>query len=174
MRNLHRALGLSPAALCLLAVFSVLASAQRASTGAALRIVPGKSIGGVSLGDSRPDVRRQLGIPEARARFCGALGNAIERWTDPDLTLDFADIPGGWTTILLVTTNRAARTAARVGVGTSRSTLAARVHGLSCVSASAPTYCQLGDPNRAGSHVTTFLLWRGKVRRVSISLAVNT
>lgn len=133
-------------------------------------VTPGEAVGGVHLGWSMAQVRSTVGTPRSMRHLRGALGT-------PELLLHYATLSatlarrnGTFRVVSIVTAAPGARLASGVGVGTSRRLLERRLPTVRCQQT---TTCQLGDPRRAGSRITTFFLKYGRVQKIAVSTSLN-
>jgi hypothetical protein len=141
----------------------VLALALPAAAGA--KIVPQRSIAGVSLGMGQRQVLALLGQPQRKKDGKNEFG--------PYRIMYFARVTvwfQGLTSVTQVaTTSPLERTAAGVGVGSTESDVKAKVPGVACQTG----HCSIGKFN-AGARVTDFFLSAaGRVTRVVVGFVID-
>jgi hypothetical protein len=138
-------------------------------------IVPGASIGGIRLAMTRTEVMQRLGRPSATARLRGALGARELLLSYPQLTVLLSYQDANFKVTSVSTTRPSERMSDGIGVGTTMATLKAQFRPIRCDRAS-PTQetCQSGNPRKAGSHLTTFFLTRGRISKIAVSLSINS
>lgn len=117
-------------------------------------------------------VRTTLGAPRSVSVSRGPLGVHVRRLRYPLLVVDLQRLSGQPVVVRLQTSSRRVRTAAGIGVG-SRVERLQMLAGLVCNLDPGGGDCQIGDPNRRLSRVTTFSFAHDRVTLVSVALAVN-
>ena len=131
---------------------------------AGARIVPQRSIAGVELGMTRPQVRTVLGPPLRFVVGTNDFGHFIVmRYFRLRVTLQ-----GDTTVTAVQTTRRSERTRSGVGVGSTRAEVDARVLNTRC----SRRECVIGR-FRAGQRVTVFRLFRGRVTSVLVGFVID-
>ncbi len=139
-----------------------------------LLIIPGRSVGPVSLGESRAQLETSLGRPHRVLRYRGALGTRVDRYIYERLTADLSVNGSVARVIRVFSTSSLARTASGIGVGVNAGRIRRVFPSSHCRVQTKQPYCQLGNPDKSGSRFTTFFLAGAKVRSVLVALAVNT
>ena len=127
------------------------------------RIMLDRSIGAVTLLETRPDVERALG----RGMLTGSNVRIGTEVTYPKQGLEVAYAPGRSGTkvaFIILTTSRRYRTSGGVGVGSSRAGVE-KLDGVNCYSAD---QCQHGAIGQ-GEPGTAFQFQNGRVWRVAIA-----
>ena len=121
-----------------------------------------RSMEGVRIGDSQAAVRQQLGKPARKE-----LGPDFVNWryTRPAIEVTFKP-----EVITLFTASAFVRGPSDIGVGTSERRLERVVKGVSCESAEGERTCVVGS-FATGKRSTVFVLRKGKVRSITISLS---
>jgi hypothetical protein len=130
-------------------------------------IVPGVQLAGVHLLMSEPGVRHVLGKPRSIRTVKDAHQGAVRRM-DYGKTKVYLSATADGTVFSVTTTDRRQRTAAGVGVGASRATVARKVSAVHCTARA----CVVGT-QRAGQKVTTFALRDGRVARVTLAFVID-
>jgi hypothetical protein len=138
------------------------------AAGATASIVPNRSIGGASLGQTRAQVRTKLGTPLSVKRGRNDFGRyTVFRYAQVTVTFQ-----GNAGATALATTSAAQRTARGVGVGSTEAQVKARVRGVRCSSFGSLRHCTLGR-ELPGRRVTDFLLRRRRVVRVVVGFVID-
>jgi hypothetical protein len=152
--------------------WSALAAALAAAVGLPAKathlIVPGRSIGGVTLGMTQDGVRARLGKP-ARVRHGR---NAFGLWTElvyPNLRVFFQ---GDENATSVTTTSSLERTATGAGPGSTERQVRARVRHVVCRSQGAFRHCLRGRL-LPGQRVTDFFVHAGRVREVTVGFVID-
>ena len=155
-------------------LLSIVAAAGAGAGASTFRlvIVPGKSIGKVSLGETRTQLRADVGRPKKVLIYRGALGTRVERYVYRRFSADVAD--ENMRVIHILSNDPSARTTSGAGVGVREFRIHQAFPAIRCFSQNTQRYCQIGNPNRPGSRITTFFLRGGTVRTAVVALAVNT
>ncbi len=131
---------------------------------AAGTIVPQRGIAGVKLHMKTADVRARLGPPTAVQKGRNDFG----RYTTFVYSRVRVTFQSGNRVTGLRTTSRLERTAAGVGVGSTKASVKAHVAGVTCGAAQ----CFLGS-FMPGRTVTSFLLRHGRVRAVVVGIVLD-
>jgi len=159
-------------ALAGVVLLSIVAAAGAGASTFRLVIVPGKSIGKVSLGETRTQLRADVGRPKKVLIYRGALGTRVERYVYRRFSADVAD--ENMRVIHILSNDPSARTTSGAGVGVREFRIRQAFPAIRCFSQNTQRYCQIGNPKRPGSRITTFFLRGGTVRTAVVALAVNT
>jgi hypothetical protein len=129
-------------------------------------IVVGKSIRGVRLNMTQPQVRAVLGAP----RTVLHRKNDFGPYTELHYTRLKVVFQGNLTVTAVITTSPADRTAAGIGVGSTRASVRAKVPGVHCVSSG---LCQVGQ-DLPGHRVTAFFFSAaGRVNKVLVGFVID-
>jgi hypothetical protein len=148
------------------AVLAALALVASASASAA--IVANHGIGGVTLGQTRKQVRTRLGNPLTVKRGLNDFGRyTVFRYAN--VTVNFQGNAGA---TALTTTSAAERTARGVGVGSTEAQVRAGVRGVHCSRVGALRHCTVGR-ELPGRRVTDFVIRRGRVVRVVVGFVLD-
>lgn len=139
-----------------------------AATGAAVRIVPQKGIGGITLGMTREQVKARLGVPAKVRHGFGTFGP----WTTLIYDGLVVGFTGNTTANSISTRSPAERTAQGVGVGSTIQAVAANVAGSRCLKEFGYLHCYVGRwaPGRV---ITDFAITAGRVTRVSVGIVID-
>lgn len=131
------------------------------------RVVIGKSIAGVSLGDTVSDVKATLGEPRSDEEVPDEIRGTV-RVLDYGAT-ELVVSPGEGTVTSIDTTSRGQRLANGVGVGSTRKTLRRKVRRVTC----SGRICSIGSFT-PGSVVTTFRISSaGKIASIGIGYVID-
>jgi hypothetical protein len=165
----------------LLAITVVAAAALFAATfpaSASAKVVPHRSIGPITLGMSGANVKRALGKPDAvvRRRYRGRLLVKYDYMLSKTWAVTFLQRGGKLTVVEVITNNKAQRTSAGIGVGSSEARLrrahrAARCRNVSLEPGGAPVEreCVLSRRGRQ----TVFLIGVGPNPREVLTIMVR-
>lgn len=146
---------------------SVLAVVVAAPAGA--KVVPQKSIAGVTLGLTPQQVAKLKGKPTSTRYVRNEIIGRVRIDRFGSLTVMYGGDTADATSIDIETTSRRERTANGIGVGSTRKTLRAKVKGVTCEG----RLCSIGafEPGRT---VTTFRIdSRARVSSISIGIVVD-
>lgn len=121
-----------------------------------------RSMEGVRIGDSQAAVRERLGKPARKE-----LGPDFVNWRYKRPAIEVTFKPK---VITLFTASAFVRGPSDIGVGTSERRLKRVVKGVSCESAEGERTCVVGS-FATGERSTMFVLGKGKVRSITISLS---
>jgi hypothetical protein len=148
-----------------LVLMLILATAMAAAltSPAGATIIPGRSIAGVELGDSRATVRSILGDPLSIRRGRNDFG----RWTDFRYFKLVITFQGNRGATALRTTRGFERTPRGVGVGAPRANVIAE-EGARCEG----RICTVGTL-AAGERVTAFFLRSGRVSSIIVGIVID-
>lgn len=156
--------------LLLLAPLLVLAAVPAP---AAARIVPQKGIKGLELGMTVAEVRATLGSPTRFRTVRDPIIGRVRLWSYGLTTARFDGTARDARVLSLETRSRRERTAAGVGVGSTRKTVRRKVSGARCLVEFSYDHCFVGRW-RVGEVVTDFSIdRRGKVSRVVVGRIVD-
>ena len=149
-------------------ILAVVVVALALAAGASAAIVPNRSVGGASLGQTRKQVRASLGNPLSVRRGRNEFGRyTVFRYAH--VTVSFQG-NGGATA--LTTTSATQRTARGVGVGSTEAQVKTGVRDVHCARFGALRHCTLGR-ELPGRRVTDFVLRRGRVVRVVVGFVLD-
>jgi len=150
--------------------------------GAATLLVPSQAaaiiqlergISGVRLGDTKREVRQDLGKPRRIVNRTGELGPFTEFRYRGRITVTFF---GGNEVTAVATAGPGDRTARGVGVGSTRRQVRNRVPDVRCRNVPGPgpafAFCDRGQ-RRAGGRVTAFHIRNGRVFRVTVGIVID-
>jgi hypothetical protein len=172
-RRLRRAFN-KVAAPTLAVLACMLVATGMGATTLRLLILPGRSIGQASLGQTSTRLRAEFGPPQRVLRYRGALGSSVERYFYGRLTVDLRASATKMRVIRVLSNSSLARTASGVGAGVSELRVRKAFPAARCFRQGTQRYCQIGNPKRPGSRITTFILRGGTVRTVVVAFAINT
>lgn len=130
-------------------------------------IVPQTELAGVHLLMSAAGVRHVLGAPKSMKTLPDEIQGTIRRMDYGPTTVYLSATEDG-TVFRVTTTDRRQRTAAGIGVGSSRASVARKVKGARCDA----RRCVVGQ-ERAGKRVTAFTLSRDRVRRITLGFVID-
>jgi hypothetical protein len=130
-------------------------------------IVPQVELAGVHLLMSEPGVRHVLGAPRSSKVIPDEIQGSIRRM-DYGKTKVYLSATADGTVFTVTTTDRRQKTAAGIGVGSSRAAVARKVRGARCTA----RVCVVGE-QRAGKRVTAFALRDGRVARVTLGFVID-
>lgn len=151
-----------------LALLAALAAVLVIASAASAAIVPNRSIGGVSLTQTRKQVRAALGNPLSVRRGRNEFGRfTVFRYGQVTVTFQ-----GNAGATGLTTTSASQRTARGIGVGSTEAQVKARVRGVRCSRFGALRHCTLGR-ELPGRRVTDFILRRRRVVRVVVGFVID-
>jgi hypothetical protein len=149
-------------------ILAVVLAALFLAAGASAAILPNRSIGGASLGQTRKQVRARLGNPIAVKHGSNEFG-LYTTFRYAHVTVSFQGNAGA---TALATTSAAERTARGVGVGSTEAQVKAGVRGVHCARVAALRHCTLGR-ELPGHRVTDFTLRRRRVVRVVVGFVLD-
>ncbi|WP_445148273.1 hypothetical protein [Baekduia sp. Peel2402] len=130
-------------------------------------IVPQVELAGVHLLMSEPGVRRVLGKPKSSKTIKDEIQGTVRRM-DYGKTKVYLSATADGTVFSVTTTDRRQKTAAGIGVGSSRAAVARKVRSARCTA----RVCVVGT-ERAGKRVTAFALRDGRVVRVTLGFVID-
>jgi hypothetical protein len=130
-------------------------------------IVPQHELAGVHLLMSAAGVRHALGAPRSMTTLPDEIQGTVRRM-DYGRTKVYLSATEDGTVFRVTTTDRRQKTAAGIGVGSSRAAVARRVSGVRCTARA----CVVGQ-ERAGRRVTQFALRDGRVVRVTLGFVID-
>ncbi|HWI71703.1 MAG TPA: hypothetical protein VNT55_07090 [Baekduia sp.] len=130
-------------------------------------IVPQQEIAGVHLLMSAAGVRHVLGAPKSMTSIPDEIQGTIRRM-DYGKTKVYLSATEDGTVFRITTTDRRQKTAAGIGVGSSRATVARKISGVRCTARA----CVVGQ-ERPGRRVTQFALRDGRVVRVTLGFVID-
>ena len=136
-------------------------------------IVPQKSIKGIRLGLSQNGVRAAAGKPDKVRTINNEIMGKVIEWSYGKTKVLFNGRTSSAKVINLSTTSAAERTAAGIGVGSTRAQVLAKVKGAKCKTESGFRHCYVGKflPGRT---VTDFRLSKAnKVTLVDIGIVID-
>jgi hypothetical protein len=128
-----------------------------------------RGIAGARLGSTRAEVRAALGKPSKTASGTNEFGPWVRYTFAGGVRVFFQ---GREAVTSVQTTGLGDRTARGVGVGSSESTVTARVPGVKCETFESIRSCHTGEL-APGSRVTDFLIVNGKVDRVTVGIVID-
>jgi hypothetical protein len=129
-------------------------------------IVPQHEIAGVHLLMSAAGVRHVLG-PKAAKTIPDEIQGHV-RVMDYGKTVVYLSATADGTVFNVSTTDRRQKTAAGIGVGSSRASVARKVTGARC-----DRYACVVGRELAGRRVTSFVLSRGRVQRIVLGFVID-
>lgn len=151
------------------------ASDALARAAASRTIVPGASISGITLGMSRSEVIYRLGKPSKTEKLHGALGTAETLFSYPQLAVLFSTQGADLKATSISTTRKNERLADGVGVGTALAVLRAKLPSVRCSgNSTTKVTCQMGNPKKGDSRLTSFFLAGGRVTTIAVALSINS
>jgi hypothetical protein len=130
-------------------------------------IVPQHELAGVHLLMSAAGVRHVLGAPKSMRSIADEIQGTVRRM-DYGKTKVYLSATEDGTVFRVTTTDRRQKTAAGIGVGSSRAAVARTVGGVRCTARA----CVVGQ-ERAGRRVTQFALRDGRVVRVTLGFVID-
>lgn len=142
------------------------------TAGAQATIIPGRSVGGVHLGDSQAQVQARLGQPASQKVATVEIVGRQLSYRYPALTVSFDGAGDDARVLGVLVTGRSQRTSRRVGVGSTRRQVARRVPGAHCQSTAGYAHCWVGSFT-PGSIVTDFRLRGGHVADIALGRVVD-
>jgi hypothetical protein len=132
------------------------------------RVVPQKGIAGVRLGLTQAQVKARVGLPAKVERGSNEIGSyTTYRYRTYRVTFF-----GGRNVTQVATLSPRERTAAGVGVGSTRAAVVANVAGARCLRELGYDHCYVGTW-KPGRVVTDFALEGGRVTRISIGYVID-
>lgn len=157
----------------LLAAALTCAAALLAPSPAAAIIQLERGISGVRVGDTKSEVRQDLGQPRRIVNRMGELGPFTEFRYRGRITVTFF---GGNAVTAVATAGPGDRTARGVGVGSTRRQVRNRVPGVRCQNVPGPgpafAFCDRGQRG-AGGRFTAFHIRNGRVFRVTVGIVID-
>lgn len=152
-------------------VFAVTAAAAAFPVAAGASVVPQRSIAGVKLNMTVPQVKKILGKPKSDRAVPDEIQGTV-RVLNYGLTQVTVGAQSG-TVQGITTSSRKQRTSKGVGVGSTRATVAAKVPKVKCRSDFGFPRCLVGE-ELAGRTVTVFALSKaGKVARITLGYVID-
>ena len=130
-------------------------------------IVPSTELAGVHLLMSVAGVEHVLGAPKSIRSIPDEIQGSVRRM-DYGRTKVYLSATGDGTVFSITTTDRRQKTAAGIGVGATRASVALKVPGARCTSRA----CVVGR-EVAGRRVTRFSLSKGRVARVTLGFVID-
>ena len=136
-------------------------------------IVPQKSIGGIRLGLTQNGVRSAVGKPDKVRTVDNEIMGKVTEWTYGKTKVLFNGRTTSAKVINLFTTSATERTAAGIGVGSTRAQVLAKVKGVKCENESGFRHCFVGRFLPGGT-VTDFRLSKtNKVTSVDVGIVID-
>jgi hypothetical protein len=130
-------------------------------------IVPQVELAGVHLLMSAAGVRHVLGAPRSMKTLPDEIQGTIRRM-DYGKTKVYLSATEDGTVFRITTTDRRQKTAAGIGVGSSRASVARKVKGARCDA----RHCVVGR-ELAGKRLTVFTLGKDRVRRITLGFVID-
>jgi hypothetical protein len=130
-------------------------------------IVPQVELAGVHLLMSEAGVRHVLGAPRSTRSLPDEIQGTIRRM-DYGKTKVYLSATADGTVFSVTTTDRRQKTAAGIGVGSARASVARKVAGARCDARA----CVVGR-ELAGRRVTRFTLGKGRVARITLGFVID-
>lgn len=154
----------------LLVVVAAAASPAAAAPVDAARVVPQRSIRGVTIGMGSDQVRRiQRRRPDRSYTRLHPVLKRTLHWVYGRMTVVFDGTKAGRRVVTVTTTSRRDRTASGIRVGSTEAAVKRRVAGVVCRTDLGYRRCVLGI-EKAGRIITDFLIsTKGRVARISLS-----